>query len=132
MSEIINHSIVTHSWCNIVSRNPGCIILSLEHHSENFALKSLKKIEHDGWSLLIILIREFKSKQNVSISSWFWIKFYSTRNEVFIKSFFSKRDQIPRKLRIWSHLLKKFLTENLIFCALTHVRPYAWILSLKQ
>ena len=34
-----------------------------------------------------------------------------------IKDFFSKYDQIRRKLRIWSHLLKKSLMENLIFCA---------------
>ena len=34
-----------------------------------------------------------------------------------IKDFFSKCDQIHRKLRILSHLLKKFLMENFIFCA---------------
>ena len=33
--------------------------------------------------------------------------------------FFSKRDQICRKLRIWSHLLKKSLMENLISSAVT-------------
>ena len=32
-----------------------------------------------------------------------------------IKDFFSKCDQIRRKLRIWSHLLKKSLLENFIF-----------------
>ena len=32
-----------------------------------------------------------------------------------IKDFFSKCDQIRRKLRIWSHLLKKSLTENFNF-----------------
>ena len=37
-----------------------------------------------------------------------------------IKDFFSKCDQIRRKLRIWSHLLKKFLMEDFIFCAVTH------------
>ena len=35
----------------------------------------------------------------------------------FIKDFFSKCDQIRRFLRIWSHLLKKALMENFIFCA---------------
>ena len=35
----------------------------------------------------------------------------------FIKDFFSKCNQIRRKLRIWSHLLKKSLMENFIFCA---------------
>ena len=34
-----------------------------------------------------------------------------------IKDFFSKCDQIRRKLRIWSHLLKKSLMQNFIFCA---------------
>ena len=34
-----------------------------------------------------------------------------------IKDFFSKCDQIRKKLRIWSHLLKKSLMENCIFCA---------------
>ena len=32
-----------------------------------------------------------------------------------IKDFFSKCDKIPRKKRIWSHLLKKALMENFIF-----------------
>ena len=35
----------------------------------------------------------------------------------FIKDFFSKCDQIRSFLRIWSHLLKKYLMENFIFCA---------------
>ena len=30
--------------------------------------------------------------------------------------FFSKCDQIRRKLQIWSHLLKKFLMEKFSFC----------------
>ena len=34
-----------------------------------------------------------------------------------IKDFSSKCDQIRSKLRIWSHLLKKLLMENFIFCA---------------
>ena len=32
-----------------------------------------------------------------------------------IKDFFSKCDQIRSFLRIWSHLLKKCLMENIIF-----------------
>ena len=34
-----------------------------------------------------------------------------------IKDFFSKCDQIRSFLRIWSHLLKKSLMENFIYCA---------------
>ena len=38
----------------------------------------------------------------------------------FIKDFFSKCDQILKKLRVWSHLLKKSLMENFIFfCSVT-------------
>ena len=33
-----------------------------------------------------------------------------------IKDFFSKCDQILRSLRIWSHLLIKYLMENFLFC----------------
>ena len=32
-----------------------------------------------------------------------------------IKDFFSKCDQIRKKLQIWSHLLKKSSMENVIF-----------------
>ena len=35
-----------------------------------------------------------------------------------VKDFFGKCDQIRRFLRIWSHLLKKSLMENFIFCAM--------------
>ena len=34
-----------------------------------------------------------------------------------IKYFLSKCDRIRSKLRLWSHLLKKALMENFIFCA---------------
>ena len=37
--------------------------------------------------------------------------------KLFIKDFFSKCDQIQRKLQIWLHLLKKPLKKHLIFCA---------------
>ena len=40
-----------------------------------------------------------------------------------IKDFFSKCDQIRRKLRIWSHLLQKSLMENFIFCVSERGNP---------
>ena len=43
-----------------------------------------------------------------------------------ITDFFSKCDQIRRKLRIWSHLLKKSVMENFIFCAVMLV-TYPWM-----
>ena len=41
-----------------------------------------------------------------------------------IKDLFSKCDQIRSFLRIWSHLLKKSLTENFIFCAVCGKTAY--------
>ena len=38
-----------------------------------------------------------------------------------IKNFFNKCDQIRRKLRIWSHLVKKSLNKQFIFCTVTDV-----------
>ena len=34
-----------------------------------------------------------------------------------MKNFFSKCEQIRRKLQMWSHLLKKSLMQNFIICA---------------
>ena len=45
---------------------------------------------------------------------------HSTK-KFFFKDFFSKCDQIRRKLRIWSHLLKKSLMETFIFLCSVHV-----------
>ena len=41
------------------------------------------------------------------------------KNKFSIKDFFSKCDQIHRKLEIWSHLLKKSLIKYFIFYAVT-------------
>ena len=42
-----------------------------------------------------------------------------------IKHFFRKCDQICRSLRIWSHLLKKSLIENFIFCAVFAISRFS-------
>ena len=46
-----------------------------------------------------------------------------------IKNFVGKCDQNRRKQQSWSHLLKKFLMENFIFCAVfpypSHMQEYA-------
>ena len=47
----------------------------------------------------------------------------------FIKNFSSKCDQIHSFLRIWSHLLKKSLMENSIFCA---VKVFFELIYLKN
>ena len=56
---------------------------------------------------------------------------HSTINEFSIKDFFSKCDQIRSFLRIiWSHLLKKTLMENFIFCKVSKL--HIAYLELKQ
>ena len=45
------------------------------------------------------------------------MSFHCSKMKFSIRDFFSKCDQIRRKQRIWSHLLKESLMENLIFCA---------------
>ena len=47
------------------------------------------------------------------------------------KDFFSKCDQIPKKLWIWSHLLKKSLLENFIFCAVSQFES-GWLFKQKK
>ena len=49
-----------------------------------------------------------------------------------IKDFFSKCDQVRRKLRISSHLLKKSLMEILIFCAVHCVYKMDFHLRLRK
>ena len=41
-----------------------------------------------------------------------------------IKGFFSKCDQIHRKLQIWSHLLEKSLMETFLFYAVLKASAY--------
>ena len=38
-----------------------------------------------------------------------------------VKDYFSQWNQIRKKLRIWSGLLKKSLMENFIFCAVIYL-----------
>ena len=49
--------------------------------------------------------------------------FHCTKKKFSIKDLFGKCEGISRKLRIWSHLLKKALMENFIF--LCSVRRYS-------
>ena len=64
--------------------------------------------------IVCILLPIFRSLSNICggvfcKNSW--------RMKFSIKDFFSKYDQIHNFMRIWSHLLKKSLMENFIFCA---------------
>ena len=54
------------------------------------------------------------------------ILFTEQKMKFSIKDIFSKCDQIRRKLRIWSHLLKKSLMEIFIFCAVIVKFQIVW------
>ena len=55
--------------------------------------------------------------QSINLRQYFvWIV-TAQEMKFFIKDFFSKCDQIRKKLWIWSHLLKKPLMGNFSFCA---------------
>ena len=55
------------------------------------------------------------------------LTFTAQKMKFSIKYFFSKCDQILCFLQIWSHLLKKSLIENFIFCAVYHTVCTLWI-----
>ena len=47
-----------------------------------------------------------------------------------VKDFLSKYDQIRSFLRIWSHLLKESLMENLILCAVRFLQSISTVIKL--
>ena len=70
--------------------------------------------------------RDIKHKTK---TRYIWIKHFASilkytiqKMKFPIKDFFSKCDQIRSFLRIWSHLLKKSLMENFIFCPVLGLR----------
>ena len=71
------------------------------------------------------------SCQIFDVTSHVWemfkhLKYTAQKMKFAIKDFCSKCDQICRKLRIWSHLLKKSLMENFVFCAVVSFVLITW------
>ena len=71
-----------------------------------------------------VVLQKAKTRKKIKIGYWCFFELIGQSDEAertaqkmkfSIKNFFSKCDQICRKLRVWSHLLKKSLTENFIF-----------------
>ena len=75
--------------------------------------------------VLNIFLTCFESKVLVSNSAYG----AAQKKKFSIKDFFNKFDQMRRLLRIWSHLLKKSLMENFIFCAVCLSKMIRRILS---
>ena len=70
-------------------------------------------------AVLIVIQKLYfrKSKYKIYSDNQKTLCFTAKRMKFSIKDFFSECDQIRSFLRIWSHLLKKTLMTNLIFCA---------------
>ena len=58
-------------------------------------------------------------------------KLTAQKMKFFIKDFFSKCEQIRRKRRIWSHLLKKSLMKNFVVCAVLVMNYFYLFLCIK-
>ena len=68
------------------------------------------------WLFVHVLNSEFSLAINVDMKQRYTVH----KKMIFsIKDFVKKCDQVRKKLRIWSHLLKKSWMENFIFCAVT-------------
>ena len=71
------------------------------------------------WAKILRLIFLLLTYLIFKTSSYWVMTFYTTQTMKFsTKDFFIKCGQIHRKRLIGSHLLKKYLMENFIFCAL--------------
>ena len=70
-------------------------------------------------NVTILYLRSYEMlTQEFAESSWYITYYYTAQKMKFsVEDFFSKCGQIRRKLRIWSHLLKKSFMENFILCA---------------
>ena len=101
----------------------GCVVSSNE--TMNSRMDQVKSLKIDNlqkhWSNIVCLNRSYHFKfvkvcfhKTFSIHSL--MHSLHKKMKFSIEDFFSKCDQIRRKLGIWSHLLKKYLIENFIFC----------------
>ena len=83
--------------------------------------KTLIKInlyeKHIAWSIQLFAYTKSEHRNWPWTKNLIWLVLtqHSTKKKFSIKGFFSKCDQIRRKLWIWSHLLKKSLMENFNF-----------------
>ena len=80
--------------------------------------QSLTEFRNSIFRRLLFLTLVLKNKDtNTPNIICFYNIYTAQKMKFFIKDFFSKSDQIRSFLWIWSHLLKKSLMENFIFCA---------------
>ena len=90
--------------------------------TESYFLLFLRRFDNIGFSVVSITWcsnANFKCHHKFvnEIQNSTWIINTAQKRKFSITEFFSKCDQICRKLRIWAHLLKKSLMKNFNFCA---------------
>ena len=104
--------------------------------------KTLLDITHDKKDISKFphtMLQSFMITERVHLSQsekywWLNLEFAEVKTVQKMKfsfnDFFSKCGQIRRRLRIWSHLLKKSLMENFIFCAVSNwiFQEQIWII----
>ena len=112
------------SWTIKIENAPGIEILIMEIticKNKNLVAGLLKPpnlSETDfTTSLETIISKLSNSYEKLILMGDFYMTTTAQKMKFSIKNFFNKCDQIRRKLPIWSHLLKKSLMENFIFCA---------------
>ena len=100
---------VLEALFNKVAGLVACNFIKKRLQNRCFSAKSAKFLRAAFWQYEYEYYSLIKSSQLQPITA--------QKMKFFIKVFFSKCAQIRSFLRIWSHLLKKSLMENFIFCA---------------
>ena len=98
--------------------NTEILSVNLYIHSK-CGKKRTRKIPNTDtiYTTLIRAFFQYLDYLAVTFSRDFFVEIRNgTKMEFSVKDFFSKCDQIRSFLRIWSHLLKKSLMKNFIFC----------------
>ena len=120
----------------LAKSNSSLWCLMIEKHQQwlthSYSPSILYKRKHNSQTSLMRLFKEnsywqkhlnyFRKKVQSSICDMVLNTIFTAQKMNFsIQDFFSKCNQIRKKLRIWSHLLRKFLIENFIFCAVSNI-----------
>ena len=80
-------------------------------YQQNAGKTMLLEFKRNHFKGLFMVVLFWQDLRNLGL---YFDNITAQKLKFFIKDFFSKCDQIHRRLRIWSHVLKKFLMKNSI------------------
>ena len=113
----LNDSVIK---CHLLVSTNNTVNIRVEHFDiENSYCQKLLGIKFDHKLICKSHSSDLRKKASKKVHGLARVTPTARKMKFSIKDFFSKCDQIRRKLRIWSHLLKKSLMENFIFCVVT-------------